>query len=287
MAVYDEAEGKQWIAFYSSLDLKSWTYHSRIEGFFECPDLFELPINGDARRKTWVLYAADGRYVLGDFDGREFRPVSEKQQLWYGAFYAAQTYSNAPDGRRIQIGWGRGVTFPGMPFNQQMTIPVELTLRTTDGGVRMFAEPVRELESLREREHAWKEIKLESGEKELPNIAGELFDIRAEIEPATNSRAGLIVRGVPIIYDAAKQELTCRDVTAPLSPENGLIRLRILADRGSLEIFGNDGRAALSVAAIPDPENRSVRLMAADGAATFRSLIVHKLRSSWSTNRDD
>jgi fructan beta-fructosidase len=287
MAVYDEAEGKQWIAFYSSPDLKSWTYHSRIEGFFECPDLFEAPIDGDPNRKTWVLYAADGRYVLGDFDGREFRPTTEKQQLWYGAFYAAQTYSNSPDGRRIQIGWGRGATFPEMPFNQQMTVPVELTLRTGGGAIRMFAEPVREVESLRERKHAWKEIKLESGEKELQDIAGELFDIRAEIEPATNSRAGLIVRGVPIIYDAARQELTCRDVTAPLSPENGPIRLRILADRGSLEIFGNGGRAALSVAAIPAEESRSILLTAEQGAATFRSLTIHELRSSWMPQRDE
>ena len=47
MAVYDEADGKRWIAFYTSPDLKIWQFASRIEGFFECPDLFEMPIDDD------------------------------------------------------------------------------------------------------------------------------------------------------------------------------------------------------------------------------------------------
>ena len=124
MAVYDEFEGKQWIAFYSSPDLKEWTFESRIEGFFECPDLFELPVLGKPGESRWVLYAADGAYVLGQFDGKTFTPDSkQKQRVWYGNFYAAQTFSDTPDGRRIQIGWGNGIAFPGMPFNQQMTIP--------------------------------------------------------------------------------------------------------------------------------------------------------------------
>ena len=65
MAVYDESEGKQWIAFYTSPDLKAWTFRSRIEGFFECPDLFELPVDGDATRRKWVLTAASSEYMVG------------------------------------------------------------------------------------------------------------------------------------------------------------------------------------------------------------------------------
>ena len=71
MAVYDEFQGKQWIAFHTSPDLKKWTFASRIEGFYECPDLFRdlppIPCNSRAARRTmkWVLYAADGKYLLG------------------------------------------------------------------------------------------------------------------------------------------------------------------------------------------------------------------------------
>src|SRR5262249_39796906 len=74
MAVYDEAEGKRWIAFHTSPDLKKWTYRSRIEGYFECPDLLELPVAGKKGESKWVLYAADGKYALGSFDGKEFNP---------------------------------------------------------------------------------------------------------------------------------------------------------------------------------------------------------------------
>src|SRR5205814_1436495 len=137
MCVYEEIGKTQNIAFYTSPDLKTWQFQSRIEGFFECPDLFELPVDSNRAKTKWVLYAGDGQYVLGSFDGKTFHRESGKHRLWYGNFYAAQTFSATPDGRRIQIGWGNGITFPGMPFNQQMTFPCELTLRTTGAGVRM------------------------------------------------------------------------------------------------------------------------------------------------------
>ncbi len=281
MAVYTEAQGKRWIALHSSADLKTWTYHSRIEGFYECPDLFEAPIEGEPNRKAWVLYAADGRYVLGEFDGREFTPRADKQQLWYGNFYAAQTFSNLPDGRRVQIGWARGVTFPNMPFNQQMTIPVELTLRTTAEGVRMFAWPVRELASLREQKHVWTDQTIQPGEHMVEGVEGELLDIEAELTPHGATRWGLVVRGTPIVYDVQKQELACRHVAAPLPLIDGKLRLRVLADRGSLEVFAQDGRAALSVAVIPPDDNRRIALTAEGGAAVANSLVVHRLRSAW------
>ena len=137
MAVYDEADSKQWIAFHTSPDLRRWTYRSRIEGYYECPDLFELTSKSGASR--WVLSAADGKYALGTFDGERFVPEGPKRQTWYGNFYAAQTFSDVPDGRRIQIGWGQGIAFPHAPFNQQMTVACELTLRPTEDGIRLFA----------------------------------------------------------------------------------------------------------------------------------------------------
>ena len=74
MALYDEEEGKRAIAFYTSRDLKAWEFASLIEGFFECPEIFELPVEGTAGQRRWVLYAADGDYLIGTFDGRVFTP---------------------------------------------------------------------------------------------------------------------------------------------------------------------------------------------------------------------
>jgi fructan beta-fructosidase len=281
MAVYDEHEGKRWIAFYSSADLKKWRFESRIEGFFECPDLFELPIQGEAGQSKWVLHAADGKYLLGDFDGHSFRKESGKHQLWYGNFYAAQTFSNAPDDRRIQIGWGQGITFPGMPFNQQMTVPCRLTLRKTPDGVRMFGEPVREIEALRGPKHSWSGTTLKPGDNPLAKIRGDLFDLRAELDIQEAAGIDFNVRGVPVAYDAKKHSLTCKHVTAPLAPVNGKISLRLLVDRGSIELFGNDGRLAVSVGVLLADDNRTLALSARGGPVRVRSLDVFALKSAW------
>ena len=221
MAVYDETDGKRGVAFYASPDLKEWKYQSRIEGFFECPDLFELPVEGGGGAKKWVLYSGDAQYLLGSFDGKAFTPDAPgKQQLWYGNFYAAQTYSDAPDGRRVQIGWGNGVAFPDMPFNQQMAFPCRLTLRKTADDVRMFAEPVKEIETLHARKHTVADRTLKPGDNPLADVAGDLFDLRAEFEPGDGEAFGFTVRGVPVVYDVKKQEISCKGVKAPL-PSGG------------------------------------------------------------------
>jgi fructan beta-fructosidase len=285
MAVYDEQGGKRWIAFYSSPDLKTWRYESRIEGFFECPDLFELPVAGRDKEGRWVLYAADGKYVLGDFDGRRFAPSTGKQQVWHGNFYAAQTYSDAPDGRRIQIGWAQGIDSPGMPFNQQMTIPCELTLRPTAEGVRMFAFPVREVATLHGKKHTIRDLALPAKENPLASAAGELFDITGEFEPGTAEAIVFRVRGTEVAYDVKKQALVWNGGMAPLKPADGKLRLRLLADRGSVEAFGNEGAVAISLPLLAKEGSPAVEILARGGAARARVLEVIELRSAWREKR--
>ncbi|MGC8639818.1 MAG: glycoside hydrolase family 32 protein [Isosphaeraceae bacterium] len=284
MAVYDETGGRQGIAFQTSPDLKHWTFRSKIDGFFECPDLFELPIEGQPGQSRWVLYAADGKYMLGDFDGRAFHPTSgkDKLQLWYGNFYAAQTFSNTPDGRRIQIGWANGVTFPGMPFNQQMTIPVELTLRSTEDGLRMFALHSGDWTSIRTGRFSLEKITLTPGENPLRDVRGELFDISLLFKSAKAESLVLDLRGTRLVYDCVKQELVCKNVRAPLRPfPGGVVWLHVLLDRGSIEVFGNLGRVAMSVAAIANHENRSVGVVSQGGPIDVNFLVVNGLRSAW------
>jgi fructan beta-fructosidase len=285
MAVYDEFENKQWIAFHTSKDFKTWQFQSRIEGFFECPDLFEMPVleRGDAARQTskWVIYAADGKYRLGQFDGKKFIPETDKLQLWHGNFYAAQTYSDAPENRRVQIGWGNGIEFKGMPFNQQMVLPVELTLRTTIDGPRLFAEPVRELAGLENQPHRLNNVKLVENENPLAALQGELLRITAEIEPGQAEYVGFSVRGVGVRYDVQKQQITCRHVTAPLPLVGGVVKLEIIVDRGSIEVFGNGGRVALSVGGVLAPEERSIKTEVQGTGAKLRNLKITELKSAW------
>jgi fructan beta-fructosidase len=323
MAVYDEFQGKQWIAFHTSPDLKEWTFASRIEGFFECPDLIPMPVlnvSPWALRK-WVLYAADGKYLVGDFDGKEFKPdFKEKKQLWYGRFYAAQTFANAPDlefrddpnpkvgpsgalrlppmPRRVQIGWAQDVTFPGTPFNQQMTVPVDLTLvENATGGYSLHATPVRELETLREPKRANGVHHGEPG-KGCPGIEWtrdadrnvaratlgdnlDAFDLDIHTTPGNAKELVFDLRGTKLIYDVAKETLTCKNVTARARLDDGAVRLRVLVDRGSVEVFVNGGAVAMSVAAIPDEKNNKAELIATGGDATVANMSLYRLKSAW------
>ena len=283
MAVYDEGDKRQSIAFYTSPDMKTWTFASRIDGYYECPDLFELPVDGEPNKTLWVLYAADAEYVLGRFDGKAFHVESGpgKHTLWHGDFYAAQTFSEAPNDRRIQIGWGRGIAFPGMPFNQQMSLPVDLSLKTTPDGVRMFAAPVPELESLRIEKHDFSNETLKPEANPLNALTGDLFEIKLAANPGAAEAVELNLRGIPLVYDVRKQELVCRQVKAALKLVNGELRLHVFLDKGSIEVFGGDGRAAVSVGAVPDDDDHAIGLFCRGGEAALRTLEVYPLRSAW------
>ena len=91
----------------------------------------------------------------------------------------------------------------------------------------------------------------------------------------------LTVNGVPIVFDSRKQQLTCRDVTAPLSPAAGKLTLYVLADRGSVEIFANEGRVAISKGILPNPRARGYTLSAERAAIQIKRLDVHELSSVW------
>jgi fructan beta-fructosidase len=290
MAVYDESPNiPRNIAFYTSQNLRDWTFASRINDFFECPDLFELPLEGNPEQKRWVLYGADGRYLLGDFDGKEFHPQSDKQQVWFGNFYAAQTYSDAPDGRRVQIGWGSGIAFPGMPFNQQMTIPVELSLRKTSNGLAMFAWPVKETSNLVDKDLKLAvpdnaPLKIASGKPITltgADAALDLFDFSVEIQPKQSEKVTLTVQGTPIVYDAKQHQLICRHVHAALPKLDGRIQLRIIGDRNSLEIFVNEGQVAISAGGLPSETDRAIRCSVEGADIVLDKIQLKALKSAW------
>jgi fructan beta-fructosidase len=283
MAVYDEFEGGRLIAFYTSPDFVAWEFQSRIDGFYECPDIFELPVDGDASKKKWVLTAASSEYMIGTFDGRRFVPETPKLPGHRGnAFYAAQTFSDIPvtDGRRIQVGWGQ-MASPGMPFNQTMCFPCELSLRSTPDGPRLAFQPVRELGKLHAKTHRIAPQPLKPGDNPLASIRGELFDVRAEFELGDAAAVGLRVRGTPVVFDANANELVCLNRRVRLKPDGGRVWLQILADQTSLEIFTADGLVYMPMAATANPDDRSLEVFATGGTASIRSLDVHELRSIW------
>jgi sucrose-6-phosphate hydrolase SacC (GH32 family) len=273
-------------AFMGSKDLLNWAQLSTItvKDSSECPDLFELPVDGDAANTRWVFLGGDGNYLIGRFDGEKYTPESGKFEADYGKnFYATQSYSDIPakDGRRIQLAWMNGGQYPNMPFNQQMTFPCALTLRTTPAGLRVYRYPVREIESLRKQAHSYKALTIKPGDNPLNSISGDTFDIETEVELKDAAAFGFVIRNEALRYDAAKHELTCLGATAPMEPVSGVIKLRVLVDRSSIEVYGNDGLVSMSSCFTPDPNVKTVSAFTEGGDVTCKNLDVYEMASAW------
>jgi len=286
MAVYHEEDEKRWIAFYTSENLKEWTYQSKIDGYFECPEIFELLVDNDPQNTKWVLYAADGAYSIGSFDGKVFIPDGEKQKFNYGnCFYASQTFNNIPesDGRRIQIGWGRTAT-PNMPFNQCMLFPVELTLKSVKNDIIMFAEPVKELENLHREKWEWNNISVEPEKNLFKDLTGELFHIIGELAVDGESTFEFMVHGTVIRYDSKENTLSCLDNQIKLMPQSGKIYLEILVDRNTIEIFCNHGLYYMPI--VRDlSKPYGIEFYNKGGLVRINSLKVFELESIWNKNK--
>ncbi len=284
MAVYDEhPQHKRNIAFYTSTNLKEWTEQSHLAGYYECPELFELPVDGDKGNRRWVVFAADARYTIGTFDGKRFTPEHpKKHRVHYGPYYASQIFDNAPGGRKIQIGWVR-LAMPGMPFNQTFSFPHELTLRKTDQGIRMFAKPVQEIEKLHRKRHLAQSQPLNDSPVRL-GVSGELLDIRATVQFGRAKQVGLKFGNDQIVYNVDAQKLQ----GAAMTPQDGKISLQVLVDRPMMEICGNDGAVFITAGrnrkgtGQQDPI-REIEVFADGAGAQLLSLEVYELESIWKT----
>ncbi len=283
MALYLDKED---FGLFTSPDLKTWTQIQTltIPGSSECPDFFEMPVVGQPNARRWVFTGANGRYLIGEFDGAKFTPEAGPFPADYGAnYYAVQTFSDIParDGRRIQIAWMQGGQYPEMPFNQQMNFPCELTLHQEPEGLRLHRWPAREIMALHEKPKSWHDINLKPGDNPLHDLSGDLWDIEAEFETGGAAAFGLRVRNTEIRYDAAAQAVTCLGRTAPLKPQNNRVKLRVLADRTSLEVFGNGGQVCLTSCFLPAPQERGLAVFTEGGNVKLISLTASSLRSAW------
>ena len=273
------------MAFFRSEDLKRWELQSVLDSasLEECPEIFQLAVDGDEDNKKWIFYGGSGAYFVGDFDGSRYSREGEETRFNYGnCFYASQTFSDIPekDGRRIQIGWGTNDS-PGMPFNQMMTVPTVLTLHTTDEGLRVFANPVEEIETLYAKKHALEDVVIASEVVPVPKVKGELFDIEVELEIGDAEEVGLVIRGQEIVYNVEEERLSFDDERAPLEVEDGRIRLRCIVDRTSVEIFANVGRIYMPCTFRPEDDAQGISVFARGGTAEATTLVVRELESIW------
>ncbi|HKG05585.1 MAG TPA: glycoside hydrolase family 32 protein, partial [Pedobacter sp.] len=250
--------GKHWVmvlnerdghSIYTSADLKDWKYESHTAGFWECPDLFELPIDGDKSKTKWVMYGASNTYMIGSFDGKTFKPEGGKYYFSSGTIYAAQTYNNIPeaDGRRIQIGWGR-VAQPGMAFNNMMLLPTELTLRSTKNGARLFSQPIKETAQLFEPVKQWTNLKSDDANQKLKEFYNaDRLRIKTTIKLSHATDAGFNLFAQRMLGYDMNFNLVNGTFYSPDDMTSMEITADIYIDRTSIEVFIDGGAYSYSM----------------------------------------
>lgn len=290
------------IRFFTSDNLTDWTFASDLmrDWAFECMDVVFLPVDGDPNNVKCVIYDASFDYEIGTFDGHAFTTEAGPFQAGGGNFYAAQSFYNQPQGRTIQIGWMRGgpnaAQQYGTPFNQQMSFPCELSLRKTKHAVRLFCEPIDEIQSLVEQSHEMSDVELPPGKNLIADLDPlDLVDMTIEFDPATAQSIVFDVPGVQVVYDTQLAATTYTGVDDSglnqvqtllpnLQPRDDRVRLRLLVDRMSLEAYAFDGEDFRAVYTSPETASKTHSIHAVGGTARVHELTIHRLQSIWNAS---
>ncbi len=332
--VFWHNETKQWVMIlavkdrvhlYGSSDLKDWVFLSEFGanagshgGVWECPDLFELPIEGSTKKK-WVLLLSIGsggpnggsatQYFVGDFDGKQFTPAqSSTEWVDYGRDnYAGVTWSDIPneDGRRLFIGWMSNWQYaqvvPTSEWRSAMTLPRSLHLKKKDK-YRLISKPVEELESI-ESEPEMVILNSEMIKSEVAPLSTPIrTDVTFDLTATTASKFGFELTNsegetYQFGYDQ-KRGLLFSDRTkagksifspdfaqnihiAPYQSKKGLLTLSYYLDRSSIEIFVNDGEMVMSELLFPSSPFNQASLFFTDGELEVIALQNTPLKSIW------
>lgn len=266
---------KDGMSFYNSTDMRHWERESHFVGLHECPDFFELPVDGDPTNRKWVLHGGSSDYFVGDFDGKTFTPSSGRLNYAEGknargedVLYAAESFGNMPDGRRVQMAWGR-VSHPGMPFTQMMLFPTEFTLHKTAQGIRLLANPIREISALHGKAYSWQSLTAREANEKLGTITNGLLHVKMRFTLSPGNELSLRFRGNELI--------TIRGSDLPAG-EN---RLELLLDKTSAEIFLNNGERYILCNLNPGVDDDGLQFSSERYGPDIRQLDVYEMRSIW------
>ena len=206
--------------FYSSPDLKKWTYVSAFgRGYgaqpnqFECPDFFQLPVDGNPNKKKWVMIVninpgclfggSATEYFIGDFDGKNFvcdSKPSVAKFLDYGKdHYATVTFSGVQD-RVLGIAWMSNWQYANVtPIRQYRganTLPREFKLFTgKDVQIYMSSNVVPEVARLRKTFKRLPDLVITQGKdsKNLSSSKENAFEIEMDVTPGEAAKTGFVL----------------------------------------------------------------------------------------------
>ena len=312
------------VALYRSDDLLSWkecgTFgrgHGAHGGGWETPDLFELEVDGTGERR-WVLVVsvlgggpAGGtgtQYFLGDFDGHTFTcddPAATVRWVDHGAdFYAPQSWSDAPEGRRVWLAWmsnwDYGRTTPASTWRGAMTVPRDVTLTSAGGRVELAQQPVPELASRGAVVVDRADLVLAAGERWESPVRPAAYDLVLRVDVTAGAAGeGAAAVGVEVHRGGASSTrvayLPDRQVLQVVRATDGIegaergavqevplriqgaLDLRLIVDTCSVEVFADGGRVVLTNQVFPEPGATGLALFAAGAPATVARLELRDL----------
>ncbi|MDE6062198.1 MAG: DUF4980 domain-containing protein [Duncaniella sp.] len=316
---------------FTSPDLKTWTLQSSFgkglgaqDGVWECPDLFQLPVNGTDEKK-WVLICnlnpggvfggSATQYFVGDFDGKTFTvdtPASGTVPTKWMDFgkdhYATVSWSDAPDDRRVVIGWMSNWQYaaevPTKQFRSANTLPRDISLfRGEDGEYYISTLPSPEVNALRDKKVT--AVKSKSIGKNplkypLPNSNHVICDIDLTVTATKNTPVSITLSNAKgehcdmvfnpadctFSFDRTESGLTdfSQDfpakVSAPTLRNSNSQSIRIFVDRSSIEVFDTDGNFVMTNLVFPTEAYSTVSLAADGGKATLNSMEIYSLNPS-------
>lgn len=249
-------------ALYSSKNLLDWTPLQKIAlpEDAECPDFYPLAVDGNADNRKWVLIGASDRYYIGSFDGTKFTPETELKRLNYGnSSYAAQSWSEAPNGRRIRTAFV-SVVIPGMPFGSCMDIPQEMTLKTINNELYLCAEPVAEISKLYNDTKSFHNLSINRENSFSFPVNGKCFDISLTASLTSDTSWKLSLFGFHLAYNSESSELSCLDKTVKVIPKDDKLEVRMIIDTIYTEIFTNNGSAFMGMTYIQDSNLNTLKI---------------------------
>ncbi|MDP6634959.1 MAG: glycoside hydrolase family 32 protein [Phycisphaerae bacterium] len=289
--------------FYGSKDLIKWEKLSNIRFGFECPDIYEIPLDGDKSKVKWVLQDANGSYLVGQFDGKTFTKEQDKLVMDVGPdFYAAQTFfrPNLPTKALLQLAWhdhwNGGVGEKG--WERHATFPVEVGLVTYEGKMRITRTPIATIKNLYKGTKTWKNETLKEGKNFLENTKSKTFDMTAvfDLKETKATEINFQIANIKLKYDIKNKMFhgmrSHRNKPVPDKPKalkpdaNGVLTVRMLVDWSQLEVFSAGGVFSYSANLPFTPKDSSLGLTSAGGDVKLVSMTMNEVGRIWPEVKD-
>lgn len=307
------------VKLYRSANLKEWSLMSSFgpagdtSGIWECPDLFEVPIQNQPGQSKWVLMHSPApymQYFVGEFDGTKFTNENKVGSILrpdYGPdYYAAVTFNGLPISQKpVSIGWINNWNYandiPTVPWKSAFSIPRQLSVKQINNEWRLLQQPVEQIKQLRQATTIWNDLQVQ--QSKTISAKGNSIEIELVFTP-TDLTSGIRVaksknQYLEIGYDAVKKtvyidrskvgntefntafsKLNHYETVVSLD-KNNMLKLHLFWDESIVEVFVNEGEAVLTAQLFPNQKAAGVELFTTGKAVHFKSVKWHSLQSIW------